>query len=61
MPALRIVNLVSAPVASAFISQAIARRRSRHNPFITPRNHFWQSFWFTLGIVAVRFAYAVRP
>ena len=60
MSALRIANLVLAPVASAFISQAIARRRSRHNKFIIPRNHFWQAFWFTLGIVTVRFAYVVR-
>ena len=59
-PALRIANLVLAPMTSAFISEAIARRRSRRNPSIVPRNHFWQSFWFTLGIVLVRFAYAVR-
>jgi hypothetical protein len=57
---LRIVNLVLAPITSALISQAIARRRSRHNPNIVPRNHFWRAFWFTLGIVTVRFAYAVR-
>jgi hypothetical protein len=59
-PVLRIANLVLAPITSAFISQAIARYRSRHNEFIIPRNHFWQAFWFTLGIVTVRFAYAVR-
>jgi hypothetical protein len=58
--ALRIANLVLAPMASAFISQAIARRRARRNSFIIPRNHFWQAFWFTLGVVTVRFAYAVR-
>jgi hypothetical protein len=59
-PAFRIVNLVLAPITSAFVSQAIARHRSKRNHFIIPRNHFWQAFWFTLGIVAVRFAYAVR-
>ena len=59
-PAFRIANLVLAPVVSAFISQAIARRRSRHNPSVVPRNHFWQAFWFTLGVVSVRFAYAAR-
>lgn len=58
--ALRVVNLVFAPVSSAFISQAIARRRARDNPFIIPRNHFWQAFWFTLGLVIIRFAYASR-
>jgi hypothetical protein len=60
LSALRIANLVLAPITSAYISQAIARRRNRRNPFINPRNHFWQAFWFTLGIVSVRFAYAVR-
>jgi hypothetical protein len=59
-PAWRIVNLVTAPIISAFISQAIARQRRRRNADIVPRNHFWQAFWFTLGIVTVRFAYAVR-
>jgi hypothetical protein len=58
--ALRIANLAFAPLMSAFISQAIARRRSKRNPSIIPRNHFWQAFWFTLGVVTVRFAYAVR-
>jgi hypothetical protein len=59
-PALRIANLVVAPLTSAFISQAIALRRSRRHPSIVPRNHFWQAFWFTLGVVTVRFAYAMR-
>ena len=59
-PALRIANLVLAPITSAFISQAIARHRSKRNSYIIPCNHFWQAFWFTLGIVAIRFAYAVR-
>jgi len=57
---LRLANLVLAPIVSAFISRAIARRRSRHNPNINPRKHFWQAFWFTLGVVSVRFAYAIR-
>lgn len=59
-PALRIANLILAPITSAFIAEAVARRRSRHNRFIIPRNHFWQSFWFTLGVVTVRFAYVMR-
>jgi hypothetical protein len=58
--ALRIANLVLAPITAAFFSQAVARRRSGHNPSIVPRNHFWQSFWFTTGLVVVRFVYAVR-
>ena len=59
-PIFRILNLITAPIISAFISEAVAKRRSRRNPDIVPRNHFWQAFWFTLGIVTVRFAYAVR-
>lgn len=56
----RIANLVLAPLASAFLSKAISRRRTRTNPYIVPRNHFWQAFFFTLGLVLVRFAYASR-
>jgi hypothetical protein len=58
--ALRMANLVLAPIASAFLSQSIAGHRARDNPFIVPRNHFWQAFWFTLGLVLIRFAYASR-
>jgi hypothetical protein len=59
-PAFRIGNLVLAPVASAFLAQAVARRRKRRYLHIVPRNHFWQAFWFTLGLTTVRFAYALR-
>jgi hypothetical protein len=59
-PAMRMANLALAPLTSAFLSQAIARRRARHDESIVPRNHFWQAFWFTLGVVAIRFAYAAR-
>ena len=31
------------------------------SPQIVPRNHFWKAFWFTLGLVVIRFAYATRP
>ena len=58
--ALRIANLLLAPLASAFLSETIATRRSRENPFIIPRNHFWQALFFTLGLVLIRFAYASR-
>lgn len=57
---LRLVNLALAPLVSAYISQAIAARRATANPFIIPRNHFWQALWFTLGLVLIRFAYATR-
>jgi hypothetical protein len=59
-PNLRLLNLVFAPVISAIISQAIARRRRSNDPEIIPREHFWQAFWFAFGLVVVRFAYAVR-
>jgi hypothetical protein len=58
---LRLANLPVAPLVSAYIAQAIARRRREANPLIAPRNHFWKAFWFTLGLVAIRFAYATRP
>jgi len=60
LPALRIANLVAAPVTSAFISRAIAQHRALRNPFIIPGNHFWQAFFFTLGLALIRFAYASR-
>jgi hypothetical protein len=58
--ALRMVNLVVAPLVSAALSQAIAKRRARDNHHIRPRNHYWRAFWFTTGLVAVRFVYAAR-
>jgi len=58
---LRIANLPLAPLVSAYIAQAIARRRQETSPQIVPRNHFWKVFSFSLGLVAVRFAYATRP
>jgi hypothetical protein len=56
----RMANLALAPIASAFLSHRIAGHRAKENPFIVPRNHFWQAFWFTLGLVLIRFAYASR-
>ncbi len=58
IPALRIVNLVLAPIVSGLVSRSIASRRSLDNKFIVPRNHFWYAFWFTLGLVIIRFTYA---
>ncbi|HEU5397306.1 MAG TPA: hypothetical protein VFV81_09065 [Verrucomicrobiae bacterium] len=59
-PLFRILNLITAPIISAFLAEWIAKRRNLRNLDVVPRNHFWQAFWFTLGIVSVRFAYAVR-
>jgi hypothetical protein len=60
LQALRIANLVLAPAAAGLLSFAIARRRAQSNPFIVPRHHGWQAVWFTLGLVSIRFAYAIR-
>jgi hypothetical protein len=56
-PTLRMANLIVAPLSSAFISQAIAKRRAQRDEHIEPRRSFWQAFWFSLGIVVIRFAY----
>ncbi len=60
LPALRVTNLVAAPLASAYLSQFLASRRARDNRSIIPRHRFWQAFWFTLGLVLIRFVYASR-
>jgi len=60
LPSLRIANLALAPIVAGFLSFSIAKRRAEMNPFIVPRHHGWQAFWFTLGLVAIRFAYAGR-
>lgn len=59
-PQLRIANLLLAPVASAFLTQHIAKQRALTNPNIIPRQHFWQAFWYAIGFVVVRFAYVSR-
>ena len=60
LPALRLLNVVISPVVAALLSQAVAARRSRANPNISPRHHFWYAFWFTLALVLVRLACAAR-
>ncbi len=57
LPALRIANLVLAPPLSGALSWWLTQRHSRHNANLLPRYHFWRAFAFTLGLVAVRFAY----
>jgi hypothetical protein len=58
---LRIVNLIFAPITTAYIFRAIARQRSVTNPLIIPDNHFWGAFFSMLGFVLFRFAYAPYP
>ncbi len=58
--ALRMANLLVAPAVSAAIAWWIADWRSYWHSNITPRYYLWKSFWFTLGMVLVRFAYTVK-
>lgn len=57
LPALRIANLLLAPPLSGAVSWWLTQQRSRGNANLLPRYHFWRAFSFTLGLVAVRFAY----
>ncbi len=59
-PAVRIANLVIAPIASAYVSQVIGFLRARRDPLRAPKNRFWQAYWFTFGLVLIRFTYALR-
>lgn len=60
VPALRVINLILAPLASASLAQYIAKKRAEENPYIVPRERYWQAFWFTFGFTAVRLAYATH-
>lgn len=57
---LRFANLLVSPVLSGLLAQFVAARRTRQNPWLVPRNHFWYGFWFSFGVAFVRFAYADR-
>jgi hypothetical protein len=60
--ALRVANLAAAPLSAAWLAQVIARRRQKtYISWMEPRSHYWRAFWFTLGLVTVRFAFATRP
>jgi hypothetical protein len=60
LPALRVLNVVVAPIAAAYLAQTLARRAAQNKPDINPQTDFWQAFWFTLGFVLVRLACASR-
>jgi len=59
-PALRIANLIVAPILSGVVAWLIARHRALSNAEVRPRRNYWRAFWFTLGMVLVRFAYTQR-
>ncbi len=58
LPPLRIANLLLAPLLSGAVSWWLTQQHSRRNANLLPRYHFWRAFGFTLGLVALRFAYA---
>jgi hypothetical protein len=61
LPALRIANLVLAPIVSGLIAHAVARRRRRRLRLeIVSYRRAWQAVCFTLGLVVIRFAYATH-
>lgn len=59
--ALRMANLAAAPLSAAWLAQHIARERDDKYLHGNPRRRYWRTFWLTLGVVAVRFAFATRP
>ncbi len=59
-PALRLVNLVVAPLAAGGLSWAISRRRRARGTAIDPPIHGLYAFVFALAFAAVRLAYAAR-
>jgi hypothetical protein len=58
--ALRIANLVLAPLISAGSAWLIASRRTHRHTQTPPREHAWFGFWFTLVFVVVRFIWCAR-
>ncbi|MBV1775507.1 hypothetical protein KSF73_07230 [Burkholderiaceae bacterium DAT-1] len=59
-PALRIANLLLAPLLSGYVARTLALRRAANQSDIQPRYHFWYAFCFTLGLVVIRFVFAGR-
>jgi hypothetical protein len=58
IPALKLASLVVTPLVAGTIGYHIAKWQARtRNPLLVPRYHFWYTFFFTLGLVVVRFAY----
>ena len=57
--ALRIANLVAAPLIAGGLSYLVAKHvwAGRN---LQPSHHFWRGFWFALAFGLVRFAYANR-
>ena len=58
---LRIALLVISPLGSGYVALTMARWRREQNQFIDPATHFWIALCFSIGLVWVRFAFAIRP
>ena len=59
-PWLRICNVLVAPLVSGLLARQVAVRRQRRDMTSNPHLHFWFALAITLGLVLVRFIYAVR-
>jgi len=58
--ALRVGNLILAPLAAGGLSWAVSEWRRGRGAVVCPRSHFWFGFWFALAFGGVRLAYAAR-
>ena len=58
--ALRIANLLLAPLISAGSAWLIASRRTYRHTQTPAGEHAWFGFWFTLTFVVVRFTWGTR-
>ena len=57
-PTLRVAALVVAPLASARAARSLAWSGGADgdgDPAVVSRRRYWHAFWFTFGLVAVRF------
>jgi hypothetical protein len=59
-PWLRISLLFVSPILSGLLASQMAKFRQRRDDRVDPWSHFWWSWAFTLGLVVVRFGFAVR-
>jgi hypothetical protein len=57
--ALRVANLVVAPLLAGGLSYLIAKHVWAAGQW-PPRHHFWRAFWFALLFGIIRFAYVHR-
>jgi hypothetical protein len=60
-PEFRVAQLAAVPFFAGFTGWTTAKLFQRKRGHVTPAHHFWWSLLFSLGFVAVRFAFAKRP